>query len=111
MLVLSIYLSIYSGTVLKRFMPLEKDKIISVALAVKCNSIKVHNDVYDGDSKKTTEQMEMFKEFWELYKDEPIKGRNLIIKSLCPEVCLYSYTYYCKINLNENLLSYIFSYI
>ena len=57
-------------------------------LVVKCNFIQIHNDVNDGDPKQIAELMESFKEFWSLYEKEPIKGRNIIINSLCPEVSI-----------------------
>ena len=55
---------------------------------VRCNSVIVHNDANDGDDKQIENKRQLYKEFWECYANEPIRGRNLILASFCPEVCI-----------------------
>ena len=77
-----------SGTVLPRFLPLVKEQKIRIELALKSNFITIHNDVNYEDPAKTAEHINLFKQFWSTYENEPFKGRNIIVTSLCPEVCL-----------------------
>ena len=77
-----------SGTVLTRFNPLKKGERIPSDLAVKCNSIEIHNDVGDGNPLEIEELKESFKSYWAFYENNPIKGRNAIINALCPEVSM-----------------------
>ena len=59
--------------------------------ALFANSLRVHNsDARDGSGRSNTsteDQLEEeFIEFWDRYKEFPLCGRNVIVKSLCPQI-------------------------
>lgn len=77
----------FSGIVKRRWGPLIPGKRIEVELVLRANHIQVNN----GQSLPSLiipEVRDQFVNFWEKYKTCPLKGRDLILKSFCPKVCI-----------------------
>lgn len=60
-------------------------KRLEVELVIKANHVQVNNS-QTFSNLVTPEIQEQFINFWEKYKDCPLKGRDLILKSFCPKV-------------------------
>ncbi|XP_014668303.1 PREDICTED: DNA helicase MCM9-like [Priapulus caudatus] len=73
------------GVVRKRWRSLSIDSRPDAELVMEANHIQVNN-AQRGNFSATDELQEEFKQFWDEYKQSPLKGRNAIIASLCPQV-------------------------
>lgn len=77
--------SFLSGIVKRRWKPQHVDKELKVELFLKANHIQVNND--SGSVNLVSAEMrEQHQNFWDLHKGNPLEGRNVILKSICPEV-------------------------
>jgi DNA helicase MCM9 len=46
-----------------------------------------------------------FKDFWDYYKDAPLKGRDIIVNSMCPQLHgLFLVKLVCTMETNVNLI-------
>ena len=54
-------------------------------MVLKANHLSVNNEQRAGVL-VTEELKREFSEFWERYKDAPLRGRNHILSSFCPQV-------------------------
>ncbi|KAJ3091918.1 hypothetical protein HK102_012590 [Quaeritorhiza haematococci] len=49
------------------------------------NHVRVHNQQHTA-ALVTEELVKEFNDFWEKYKDRPLEGRNIVLKSFCPKL-------------------------
>lgn len=57
-------------------------------LALKCNHLRVLNGASNDDNaQRNAVMMEKFQNFWDEHAHNPLRGRNIIISSFCPQVC------------------------
>jgi DNA helicase MCM9 len=74
-----------TGTVLRRWKPLKPDVRSSIEMIVHCNHIRINNE--QKSNVNVTQELENeFKEFWNHHRKKPLKARNLILKSMCPQL-------------------------
>ncbi|KAL3280038.1 hypothetical protein HHI36_017545 [Cryptolaemus montrouzieri] len=73
------------GTVKRRWAPFSQGKKIDIELAIKANHVQINNTC-GLPNLVTPEVREVFNEFWERYKDVPVIGRDIILKSFCPQI-------------------------
>eukprot|EP01119_Soliformovum_irregulare_P014195 TRINITY_DN3873_c0_g2_i1.p1 TRINITY_DN3873_c0_g2~~TRINITY_DN3873_c0_g2_i1.p1 ORF type:complete len:818 (-),score=185.58 TRINITY_DN3873_c0_g2_i1:57-2315(-) len=75
-----------SGTVRQRWprTPFE-DERCDVEMFIVANSIRVHNQQRYGIS-LTEDLVANFKQYWISHREDPLTGRNNILKSLCPNI-------------------------
>lgn len=59
---------------------------IEVELVMKANHIEVNNN--NANVPITSELKQMFDGFWTTYADNPLVARDLILKSICPQVSI-----------------------
>lgn len=62
---------------------------MEVEIVIKANHIFVNNDV-SSITIITPEMKEYFSLFWKKNKSNPLKGRDAIVNSFCPEVIIYN---------------------
>lgn len=74
-----------TGIVKRRWRNPYDDKRCDVELFLEANSVRVNSKQRYGDS-VTDELISDFKRFWDKYSFDPLEGRNLILKSICPSV-------------------------
>lgn len=82
---LPVVIIFFSGTVMRRWKPQYPDKKLDIELVINANYVEVNND-QRSIMLITPEIKSQFKEFWEKHADSPLAGRDLILRSLCPEV-------------------------
>ncbi|KAK5649225.1 hypothetical protein RI129_000254 [Pyrocoelia pectoralis] len=75
------------GIVKRRWGALIVGKRIEVELCLKANHIQVHNG-HTVSTLITTDIRNQFNSFWEVHRNSPLVGRDLILKSFCPKVAL-----------------------
>ncbi|XP_042226374.1 DNA helicase MCM9-like [Homarus americanus] len=73
------------GTVHRRWLPVVRDSRPNIDLVLKANNIAIHNKQRSGNI-VTDEMREEFAEFWEHHKYDPLRGRDIILSSFCPQV-------------------------
>ena len=56
-----------------------------IELVLKANHITVNNDI-QSKHLLSTEQIQKFKKFWAENQVDPLKARNEILSSFCPQV-------------------------
>lgn len=89
--VCSIFKTLFcSGVLMRRFNSLVVGRKIEVEIVIKANHIEVNNN--NTNTPITSELKQMFDGFWATYADRPLVARDLILKSICPQV---------NINLNS----------
>nr|XP_047132529.1 DNA helicase MCM9 [Hydra vulgaris] len=74
-----------TGIVLQRWKSLYKDNKCDVELVLKANHVVIDNIQHCSSSMNDQHQKE-FHEFWSLYQSSPLRGRNEILRSFCPQV-------------------------
>lgn len=83
--------AVISGVVLRRWSPLYDQARCNIELVLLANSVQVHNGA-GGDIGGTTEAEEEidedFRHFWSQHGQSPLRARNRIVRSFCPQ--LYS---------------------
>lgn len=67
----------------RRWRPLHVGKAINVELFLKANHIQINND---HTSVLAPDRKEEHESFWIKYSSNPMEGRDIILKSICPEV-------------------------
>lgn len=70
---------------MRRWKPQHLGNKLDIELVVKANSVQVNND-QRSIMLITPEIKSQFKDFWTEYKDTPLLGRDVILKSICPQV-------------------------
>lgn len=76
---------IFSGIVKRRWKPQYVGKLLNVELFLKANHIQVNND--DNSLNLLTPDIrEQHENFWIKHNANPLEGRDVILKSICPEV-------------------------
>jgi DNA helicase MCM9 len=73
------------GVVLRRWRSLKIDSRCEIDLIILANNVVVNN-ASKGFLNVTEEQKREFQQFWENHKKYPLIGRNLILKSMCPQI-------------------------
>eukprot|EP01080_Neovahlkampfia_damariscottae_P009413 gene9413-1620_t len=73
------------GVVLRRWKSMKVDSRCDIELILLANNVIVNN-ASKGTLNVTEEQKREFQQFWEHYKKYPLTGRNLILKSMCPQI-------------------------
>jgi DNA helicase MCM9 len=76
---------IITGTVMRRWKPLKPDSRCTIEMIIHCNHIRINNE-QKSNVNVTLELEEEFHNFWKRNSDTPLKARNLILKSLCPQL-------------------------
>eukprot|EP00117_Sycon_ciliatum_P040265 scpid10796/ scgid29615/ DNA replication licensing factor MCM9; Mini-chromosome maintenance deficient 9; Mini-chromosome maintenance deficient domain-containing protein 1 len=74
-----------TGVVIQRWQNLYPDSRCDLGLVLLANHIKVNNEQRNS-VQVTNELKEEITDFWEVYKDKPLEGRNIILASMCPQV-------------------------
>ncbi|XP_001379759.3 DNA helicase MCM9 [Monodelphis domestica] len=77
-------LTIY-GVVMQRWNPFHQNVRCDVEIVLKANYVQVNNEQSTGNIIDEEVRKE-FESFWELFKSDPLAGRNEILASLCPQV-------------------------
>jgi DNA helicase MCM9 len=72
------------GVIKRRSKPFVVGKKIEVELVIKANHIQVNNN--SSTVSLTPELKDMFQAFWKTYSDRSLAARNIILKSICPQV-------------------------
>lgn len=78
---------IFSGIVKRRWKPQYAGKELNVELFLKANHIQVNND-NTSLNLLAPDIIEQHENFWFKYRVNPLEGRDIILKSICPEVIL-----------------------
>ncbi|KAG5867677.1 hypothetical protein JTB14_020187 [Gonioctena quinquepunctata] len=73
------------GIVKRRWGEFDKGRKIDIDLVFKANHVQVDNS-NSAISASTPEMKEMFNSFWEKYADDPLEGRDFILRSFCPQI-------------------------
>lgn len=76
-----------SGIVKRRWKIPYAGKRIEAEIVIKANHVLVNNDI-SAITVLTPQIKEYFSVFWRKYKKDPLKGRDAIVKSFCPQVSL-----------------------
>ncbi|KAL9651296.1 hypothetical protein ABK040_001249 [Willaertia magna] len=76
---------VITGIPFRRWKPLRFDARCSVEMAICCNHIRINNEKKSSTG-VTDEAKKEIHNFWEKYKDKPLAARNLILKSMCPQL-------------------------
>jgi DNA helicase MCM9 len=74
-----------SGIVKKRWKTSYEDERCDVELFLEANNVRVNNQQRFGLN-VTEELISDFRKFWKKFADNPLQGRNLILKSICPNL-------------------------
>ncbi|CAH0553371.1 unnamed protein product [Brassicogethes aeneus] len=72
------------GIVKQRWEPIFPGKKSDVETVLQANYIQVNNTY--GSASVTPEIRNMFESFWDAYSKEPLVGRDIILKSICPQL-------------------------
>lgn len=73
------------GVVIRRWWPVKENERANLELLLLSNHISVHNEQKRGVI-ITDEMKQDFKDYWLSYVDKPLKARNNIVSSMCPQV-------------------------
>ncbi|KAJ8937350.1 hypothetical protein NQ314_011895, partial [Rhamnusium bicolor] len=73
------------GIVKRRWGELCKGNKIDIDIVLKANNVQVDNNSHSVAA-STPEIKKMFSTFWEKYSGDPLAGRDLILKSFCPQI-------------------------
>lgn len=74
-----------TGIVTRRWGKLIDGERTEIELVIIANNLKVNNETKFGVG-VTDELRDEFELFWKIHEDQPLEGRNIILKSICPEV-------------------------
>ena len=74
-----------SGKVKRRWQPYVKDDRIKLEMVLKANSVVVNNEV-KMNAAIDEEIADEFRSFWANYASNSITGRDILLKSFCPEL-------------------------
>lgn len=77
----------FSGTVRRRWRPSVLSRKSEVELVLQANYIEVINAQRSEVIAMAPDIKDCFDEFWKKYEQCPLKGRDQIIGSICPQVC------------------------
>ncbi|XP_037296917.1 DNA helicase MCM9 [Manduca sexta] len=77
---------IICGAVRRRWRPSVQNKKSEVELVLQANYIEVCNAQQSEVVSKAPDVKECFNDFWSKYESCPLKGRDQILKSVCPQV-------------------------
>ncbi|RZC35570.1 DNA helicase MCM9 [Asbolus verrucosus] len=72
------------GIVKRRWGQFSLSKKMDIELVIKANHIQVNNN--SSTTSLTPELKDMFSAFWQTYSDRPLAARDIILKSLCPQI-------------------------
>ncbi|XP_065890839.1 DNA helicase MCM9-like isoform X2 [Dysidea avara] len=73
------------GVVIRRWQPVKESERANLELLLLSNHVSVHNEQKRGVV-ITDEMKQDYEQYWSLYKDKPLEGRNNIVASVCPQV-------------------------
>ncbi|XP_025830716.1 DNA helicase MCM9-like [Agrilus planipennis] len=73
------------GILKSRWDPLIVNKTISAELILKANHLQVNN-AQSSSVLVTPDIKNFFHSFWKKYRNRPLLGRDIIIKSICPQI-------------------------
>ncbi|CAH1981091.1 unnamed protein product [Acanthoscelides obtectus] len=73
------------GILKRRWGEFDKGKKISISLAMKANHVQVDN-ITTSSASSSPEIKEFFDNHWKNYSANPLEGRDIILKSLCPQL-------------------------
>ncbi|XP_008557457.1 DNA helicase MCM9 [Microplitis demolitor] len=74
-----------SGVITRRWSPLEEGKRAQHTTIMIANNVSVLRKVIDSDYKQS-EVREIFDNYWKIYENDPLVGRNKILASICPQL-------------------------
>ncbi|XP_041346650.1 LOW QUALITY PROTEIN: DNA helicase MCM9-like, partial [Gigantopelta aegis] len=74
-----------TGIVRQRWKPLGAGYPCSLELVIHANHVFLNSE-HRSNVNVTDDLKETFRTFWSQYEDRPLEGRNLIIRSFCPQV-------------------------
>jgi DNA helicase MCM9 len=75
-----------SGTVRRRWRPTSNNKKAEVELVLQANYVEVCNSQRSDVVASAPDVKECFSEFWSKFDACPLKGRDQILTSVCPQV-------------------------
>lgn len=70
---------------IRRWKTLKVDSRCNIDMALFCNNISVSNE-QKGIVQITEDLHSEYEAFWKKYKDAPLKGRDLVLRSMCPQL-------------------------
>nr|CAI5840576.1 unnamed protein product [Callosobruchus analis] len=73
------------GVLKRRWSEFDKGKKIIINLAMKANHVQVDNNTTSSTS-SSPEIRELFDNYWKKFSENPLEGRDTILKSLCPQL-------------------------
>lgn len=76
----------FSGTIRRRWRPSVLNKKSEVELVMQANYLEVSNAQRSEVIASAPDVKDCFNEFWSKFEDCPLKGRDQILASVCPQV-------------------------
>lgn len=70
---------------MRRWKPPSNGKKLDIELVLRANHVQVNND-QRSIMLVTPEIKAQFRNFWDEHKEKPLAGRDIILKSFCPQV-------------------------
>ena len=83
----------FSGTVRQRWpVSFPRNERSLLELVIKGNNLHVLNHERMNDDHTKNHSNEEYTRFWQTHKEEPLIGREIILRSFCPQVITHAYT-------------------
>ena len=73
------------GTLLRRWMPVIPDKRCELEMVLLANNLRVANDTH-ASALLNDESRREFEQFWSRFEGQPLRGRSVILRSICPQL-------------------------
>lgn len=76
---------VLTGMIIRRWKSMRNGQRCEIEIIMVCNHVIINN-ASKGNLSVTEEQKNEFEKFWKDHQKDPLKGRNLILKSMCPQI-------------------------
>lgn len=73
------------GTLMRRWAPVVPEKRCELEMVVVANNLIIANEK-QGCTLVNDESKKDFEAFWDQFREEPLRGRNAIVRSICPQL-------------------------
>ncbi|ORX72320.1 MCM-domain-containing protein [Linderina pennispora] len=74
-----------TGVIIRRWRPAMVGERPDIAIIMRANSVLVHNE-QNSQITITNDLKDEFRSFWDAHKAMPFSGRDVIVRSMCPQV-------------------------
>ncbi|KAJ3033336.1 DNA helicase mcm9 [Rhizophlyctis rosea] len=74
-----------TGVVTRRYKPFQQGERCDADIVLVANQIRINNELR-ANALLTDETRAEFEQFWEMHKNAPFTGRNIILRSFCPKI-------------------------